>query len=237
MPARTAAVPAAGTSAIRSLCEGGMPSPRAGGTPAPPFQQAAEAGTLARAVRMARRSPDLIDELRRLYERLDSELAAQGARCLGGGACCPFDLMGHRVYASTGELAILTEDALPSQRRSAALPYPYQIGPRCLAHARRPLECRVFFCRPGPDDHSSQTYERFHRRIRRAHDRFGVPYVYAELTAALEQLVAGPEGSAAPPRRPKMPRNRLPAPCAGIYHAVQEARRPRNGGGAGRRGG
>ena len=162
------------------------PRPR----PRSPESRLPAAGTLARAVSVARRTQGFCEELLRLYERVDSELAAGGARCYGGGACCRFDLMGHRVYASTGELAILTGEP-PPERPPTPLRCPYQLGPRCRAHPRRPLGCRVFFCRTGPDDLSSETYERFHRRIRGLHDRFGVPYLYAELTAALEQLGAG----------------------------------------------
>jgi len=158
--------------------------------PSPEPQQQLADGTLSRAVELARRTPGFCEELRRLYELVDDELAARGARCLGGGACCRFDLMGHRLYATTGELAILTGEP-PPERPPTALRCPYQVGPRCRAHARRPLGCRVFFCRTGPDDGSSRTYERFHRRIRRLHDRFGVPYLYAELTAALEHLAEG----------------------------------------------
>lgn len=162
---------------------------------------------LAHAVGRARAAPEFLDELRRLYESVDKVLAAQGARCLGGGACCRFDLMGHRLYASTGELAVLTGQPAPStvegpapstiegpaplDHSPAPLRCPYQFGPRCSAYRRRPLGCRLFFCRPGRDGQSSRTYEQFHRRIRQLHESFEVPYLYVELTGALGQLAAG----------------------------------------------
>ena len=154
---------------------------------------------LAHAVDRAKAAPEFLDELRRLYESVDEVLAAQGARCLGGGACCRFDLMGHRLYASTGELAVLTGQPAPSAAEGPApldrslppLRCPYQFGPRCSAYRRRPLGCRLFFCRPGRDGQSSRTYERFHRRIRQLHEGFEVPYLYVELTGALGQLAAG----------------------------------------------
>jgi hypothetical protein len=134
-----------------------------------------------------------------LYEEVDRRVAAGGARCLGGGGCCKFDLAGHRLYLSTGELVFLAHDAPPAARAAPGR-CPYQSGGRCLARARRPLGCRVYFCRAGrrrtetenaPDAAQDILYEEFHGRIKALHERFGVPYQYVELTAAMENRKEG----------------------------------------------
>ncbi len=65
---------------------------------------------------------------------------------------------------------------------------PYQIGPRCTARQRRPLGCRVFFCRQEQTRRARELYEQYHQEIRILHQRRCVPYAYAELTHALIQL-------------------------------------------------
>jgi len=122
-----------------------------------------------------------------VYRRVDAAAAARGAVCLGGGACCKFDLAGHRLYLSTGELALLTLEAPPRPARSRRRRCPYQVGPRCVARDRRPLGCRIFFCSPGLGEWCRCAYERFHRRIRELHAQQDLPYLYVELTDAITQ--------------------------------------------------
>ena len=123
--------------------------------------------------------------LEEIYRRADAGSAASS--CLGGGGCCRFDLAGHRLYVSIGELALLTRQP-PGRREPAPLRCPYQDGPRCTARARRPLGCRVFFCRRKEGGAPARTYEDCHALIRRLHDRYGAHYAYLELTGALREL-------------------------------------------------
>jgi len=132
---------------------------------------------------------------------VDLAVARRGAVCFGGGACCKFDLTDHRLYLSTGELALLVLAPPPAPARCAARRCPYQVGPRCLARARRPLGCRVFFCSPGLADWAGRTYETLHRRIQQIHARHAVPYLYRELTVALADLMRTPRPVTAQDRR------------------------------------
>lgn len=117
------------------------------------------------------------------------QVDALALRCLGGGGCCKFDLAGHRLYVSIGELALLTADGPPRPNRDLPpLRCPYQCGPRCTARRSRPLGCRTHFCDPSHDDTLAAIYEAHHARIRRLHDRFAKPYAYVELTAALASM-------------------------------------------------
>lgn len=151
---------------------------------------------LAGAVGQCQAAAAFLSALRGLYRRLDAVVARRRAVCLGGGACCKFDLAGHRLYLSTGELALLAVHAPPAPGRCERGRCPYQVGPRCVGRDRRPLGCRVFFCAPGLGEWSRRTYEAFHSPIRRLHADHALPYAYVELTSALAALpLRGPDGA------------------------------------------
>ena len=123
----------------------------------------------------------------------DVELSSREEKslCLGGGACCRFDLFDHRLYVTLGELALLNRSGPGEPSRLDNNRCPYQQGPRCLARENRPLGCRVFFCREkldSPDIKDYDAYEAMHERIGELHAKHGVPYAYVELIAALKIL-------------------------------------------------
>ena len=125
-----------------------------------------------------------------VYEDIDRAGAMGGDKtlCMGGGACCRFDLFDHRLYVTVGELALLMRTEPEDPSRTALNRCPYQQGPRCLARQNRPLGCRVFFCREEPDARDNGLYEASHRRICELHARHDVPYAYVELISALKIL-------------------------------------------------
>jgi hypothetical protein len=84
--------------------------------------------------------------MRELAELLEQAQADRsGARCLGGGACCRFDLVEHRLYLTLGELALLTQPPLPD------------LAPAARRRCRQPHEDRRYLPRlqhhplPVPD--------------------------------------------------------------------------------------
>jgi Fe-S-cluster containining protein len=142
---------------------------------------------LVEQVSACRACGDFLHEIQRAYDQVDGRISELGLRCLGGGACCKFDLAGHRLYLSTGELALLTQQA---RRVGQCRPLrcPYQVGPRCLAREVRPLGCRVFFCGRSKTSLLSSIYEESHRRIRQLHENHCLPYSYVEIAASCLQL-------------------------------------------------
>ena len=144
---------------------------------------------IARAVDFCRRLPEMMAALEEIYRRVDADIAAAATAttCLGGGACCRFDLAGHRLYVSTAELALLTQQQPWRRGECQRLRCPYQAGPRCTARPLRPLGCRVFFCRCGEGE-EDRAYETYHGLIRQLHDNCGAHYAYLELTEALREL-------------------------------------------------
>lgn len=133
-----------------------------------------------------RSTPAQVD-LASVYDDTDRAIAGIGGTCLGGGACCRFDLLDHRVWLTTAELGGLLSEA-PSCEIANELRCPYQLGPDCTARARRPLSCRTFFCRPPDRDRLQDLHQVMHRRIAVIHQTHCIPYVYAELGEAVMQL-------------------------------------------------
>jgi hypothetical protein len=129
--------------------------------------------------------PEAVAELERVYALADQ--ASANCRCLGGGCCCKFDLLGHRLYVTPAELALLTQPARPSppaKRWRCA----YQCGPRCTAYERRPLGCRLFFCSDVHPQDRAELCERLHGAIKTLHRTHCIPYTYAELTGWLDVI-------------------------------------------------
>lgn len=149
---------------------------------------------LAAALAAAAEAPEFLAAIRRLYAQADAFTAAARLVCLGGGLCCKFDIAGHRLYLSTGELAILTKTPPPPAKSTASPPGRlrclYQAGPRCHARDGRPLGCRIHFCR-GDLAALHARYEQLHDALRRLHDQFHIPYYYVELTSSLAACGGG----------------------------------------------
>lgn len=143
--------------------------------------------SLAAAVAQARGNEGFLAAVRDIYAVADAAVSARPWQCKACGACCDFAARGHRLYLSTGELALLAADRppqLPAEGRC-----PYQVDNLCTVRAVRALGCRVFFCDPQAATTFEQDYEPYHRRLRLLHDAAGIPYHYVELTAALGELV------------------------------------------------
>ncbi len=143
-------------------------------------------GGLAEAVERCRRDAGFLSDLAGVLSEADAAVAEERPACRACGACCRFEEFGHRLYVSTGELALLSV----SRPRRVCRPgrCPYQVGQRCTARRRRGLGCRVFFCDPAAGEWSAAVYEQHHRGIRLLHARAHLPYHYVELTAALAEL-------------------------------------------------
>jgi hypothetical protein len=168
------------------------------------------------AINDCRNNASLAQEIIALYARLEHEQDAGDVRvrCLGGGTCCRFDRLGHRLWASCGEIALLLGTSpqpgangknvmsptsqTPTYRDRGPLPIPqlqpdrcpWQLGARCLARHSRPLGCRVYFCQKQYDNYFHELYETYHDLIRAAHQRHCATYAYVDVLSALLQLSA-----------------------------------------------
>ena len=101
---------------------------------------------LAHAVAQACGAPEFLRELEGLLARAEQQVGALSPACRACGGCCDFARAGHRLYATTGEIALLIARSPQPAGEVLPLHCAYQIGGACTARSGRPLGCRMFFC-------------------------------------------------------------------------------------------
>lgn len=133
--------------------------------------------------------PDVDDAIRAIYRQVEAAIAARQPTCWISGRCCNFNQYGHRLYVTgletawmLGRLESAHADGLGDwpARLTHDGPCPFQVNGLCCVHAIRPLGCRLFFCQEGTQDWQHELYERMQAQLRRVHERFDLPYRYAE---------------------------------------------------------
>lgn len=158
--------------------------------------------------------------LEAIYAEVAGEVEARGPACWASGRCCNFRKAGHLLYVTGLEAAYtiaraegirgfveatrsrrsdesektntpgavsLTQLANARERDDC----PFLIENACSVHAIKPLGCRVYFCDRSAQQWQQDLSERMLARIRELHERFGVPYVYAEWRGLLETVSPG----------------------------------------------
>ena len=171
--------------------------------------------TLARWLEMSR-TPEIDAAIRAVHTSIAERVAEARPVCTASARCCDFARTGHDLFV-TGLEAAWTLDRIPADRaiggdgvRDARArgdcPFLARAGglSACGVHPARPAGCRVYFCDPTRTGFVEQLAEYAAREIRAVHDRFGVPYVYAEWRHLLGAFLDA--GEAVAPTRP------LPAP-------------------------
>lgn len=143
--------------------------------------------SLAQAMRLCQARPEFMASMRQLLQQAQCQMDASGLTCLGGGCCCRFDLAGHALYVSVGELAIIASGKPPCPANLHLRRCPFQVGPRCLARDDRPLGCRTFFCRDAAHI-GNDCYEQVHAMIQQLHKSHGLPYHYVNMIDGLLTL-------------------------------------------------
>ena len=126
-----------------------------------------------------------------LYQHLQDAIDLRRPVCATSGRCCRFEEFGHRLYVTTMELAAFVASADRPGTPCDGTGCPFQAERLCTVHAHRPFGCRVFFCDASSTDWQQEQYERFHERLKRMHEEFGVPYRYVEWRDALRALGVG----------------------------------------------
>jgi Fe-S-cluster containining protein len=129
----------------------------------------------------------LADAMRALYAELDERIAGHKPTCWNHGDCCKLGSYGHRLYATSAELAYFRLGHASAWRDPGdSTSCPYQIEGMCTAREHRPLGCRVFFCDPEAQQWQGPVYEEFLARIKRIAEEWGVEYRYSEWLSALK---------------------------------------------------
>ncbi len=137
--------------------------------------------------------PEVRQAVAELYQDIQREIDQRKPRCLVSGRCCRFEEYGHRLFVTTLEMACFVHDLKaadgPPGDNSVSWDgtgCPFQHRKLCSVHAIRPMGCRLFFCDASAEAWQSALYERFHARLKRLHEQFGIPYRYLEWRQALQ---------------------------------------------------
>ncbi len=142
---------------------------------------------LISAVETASSNRQFLGNLSRILAKAESEVKPHQDFCTACGACCRFDQVDHRLFVSTGELALMMAGTSPS--KAPVLRCCYQNNQLCELRNHRPLGCRVYFCSKASGDATDDTYETYHQKIRNLHDSDNIKYLYMEQTFAVSLLV------------------------------------------------
>jgi Fe-S-cluster containining protein len=122
-------------------------------------------------------------ELEALYADLERELPRYRFTCAASGKCCDFDAYGHRLYVTTieAEYFFLHGPGAPLNDSERLCPAYGEEDRLCHAREGRMLGCRAYFCGPYPVIPPDDVYERYHAKLKRMHERHGVPFEYCDL--------------------------------------------------------
>jgi hypothetical protein len=142
---------------------------------------------LADALFAAARRPEVIAAIRELYAEVDREVAGQSPTCWNKGACCRFGEYGHRLYVTSLEVAYYLAAGGPAPRVTGNV-CPHAWDGKCHARDCRPLGCRIFYCDPNAQHWQGPLTEKFLARLRKLHQQFDVPYVYADWITMLKNV-------------------------------------------------
>ncbi len=128
----------------------------------------------------------LEQELRAIYTEVDLEIEKLGVECWLKKACCDFERVDHRLYASSVEIAFVRQKhPLAWPHGSVLCPF-WQDG-LCTERERRPLGCRTYFCDASYREALEALYEKYYARIRTAAQRVGYEWSYQAFVAALRR--------------------------------------------------
>ena len=120
--------------------------------------------------------------LGRIYEQVEADLADRpGLVCRLSGLCCRFEEAGHQLFLTSLEYAEMV--ARGGRRAGPGVVCPWLDGWLCANREGRALACRTYFC--SNEAEAAAVTERWHREIRRLHDRLGLPYGYRPLARHL----------------------------------------------------
>jgi Fe-S-cluster containining protein len=167
---------------------------------------------LAREWLAAAARADVAAALEEIYAAASQRIAERGPACWASGRCCNFTNTGHLLYVTGLEAAFTLVNLRRCRPEPLTLPQlaaaragggcPFQTGNLCGVHPIRPLGCRVYFCDRSATEWQQSLYEAQLTGIRHLHDRFGVPYRYAEWRSLLEALVGAADRHPDAPQQP-----------------------------------
>jgi len=113
-----------------------------------------------------------LDGVMAILKEAEKAVESHKPHCKTCGKCCNFSKTGHRLFVSTGELALVISASRTSQTKP--LRCCYQKGASCTLRNHRPLGCRAYFCSNDTKSVFSDLYEAFHRKMKELHRQMNI---------------------------------------------------------------
>jgi len=128
----------------------------------------------------------LCNEVKQIYNWLDSIIKPLNNQCEACGKCCHFDSFGHKLFITAPELLYFKQN-VKNLKPMPEKHCPYLENGKCSARNFRFAGCRIFLCRADKDLQnklSEKTVEKFKILC----DKYNIPYFYKDLAAVLNNL-------------------------------------------------
>lgn len=132
---------------------------------------------------MKNQTNEICEQVKKIYARLDSQLADAAAQCGGCGNCCDFETFGHRLFITSPELLYFKTNIKDLKPMPLGV-CPYMRDNKCTAREFRFAGCRIFFCK-ADEDFQSELTEQAIRDFKQICDNYQLPYQYTDLKTAL----------------------------------------------------
>lgn len=134
----------------------------------------------------------MIQEVERIYQRLDEEIQQQDALCCACGNCCDFESFGHRLYVTTPELLFFLHHIARDIQPMTGDVCPYRMNGKCSVYPYRFSGCRIFSCK-GDVETQNFISERIIKVFKSLCEKHSVSYRYVYLRDGLEMLLGNDE--------------------------------------------
>jgi Fe-S-cluster containining protein len=139
----------------------------------------------------------ICDEVKKIYDWLDSTIKPLNNKCDACGKCCNFDSFGHKLFITTPELLyfmqnvtsgnVISSEGLKEAEVEKSIKKkvcPYLKDEKCTVRNFRFAGCRIFFCKEDKNLQnklSEETIEKFKALC----DKFNLPYRYVDFASAV----------------------------------------------------
>lgn len=125
----------------------------------------------------------LCDEVKKIYDWLDSNIKPLNNKCETCGKCCNFDSFGHKLFVTTPELLYFSRN-VRNLRKMSTQTCPYLENDKCSARNSRFAGCRIFFCK-ADDEQLNKLAEKTIEKFKSLCNNFNFPYRYIDLATAM----------------------------------------------------
>ena len=128
----------------------------------------------------------ICNEVKQIYDRLDTDISEIAGQCTACGNCCDFERFGHRLFIASPELLYFKTNIKDLKPMHVGV-CPYMQDNKCTAREFRFAGCRIFFCK-ADEEFQNKLSEQAIKDFKQICDKYQFPYRYIDLKTALNSL-------------------------------------------------